>query len=102
MSVSFRKGDPKPLPRLEQREVLWRFQGPRRIVRAALYSVETGTELRVYLGTELLYSQLATFDLGPLYERANALEAQLLAQGWTAIPSTSELHSDRDPDDQPE
>jgi hypothetical protein len=87
MTVGFRPQHPAQEPRRShQLRLLWRMQGPSRVVAAALYEHPAGTELRVYFEPEerddLLHSQVHRFDVGPLEERANALRDLLREKGW--------------------
>lgn len=80
---------------LEQRQVLWRMQGPRRVVTAALYRHPAGTEFRVCFELEsrddLLVSQVERFDVGLLRDRATALRSTLIEKGWLE-PQSPDRH----------
>lgn len=86
MSVGFRASDQPPPQHPELVRILWRMQGPRKIVVAALYRHVAGTELRVYLEPEsandLLHSQVERLDIGVLENRATVLRQILLEKGW--------------------
>ena len=66
--------------------MLWRMQGPQRVVAAALYQHPHGTELRVYFEPEerddVLESQVEQFNVDALETRANTLRDTLREKGW--------------------
>ena len=65
--------------------VLWRLQGPTKVVAAALYRHPAGTELVIYFEPESAEDSLKTrfsrFDVRELQERAQALKGILREKG---------------------
>lgn len=87
VSVGFRPPEPPREPiRPQQLRLLWRMQGPQRVVAAALYQHPGGTELRVYFEPEerddLLQSEVNRFDAGALETKAETLRGILREKGW--------------------
>jgi hypothetical protein len=87
MSVGFRRDGNEPPKPVTLLRTLWRMQGPRRIVTAALYKHPAGTELppsssgpRALMTCCTARSSGSTS--GVLDERAEALRAVLLEKGW--------------------
>ena len=69
--------------------MLWRMQGPRRVVAAAIYEHSQGRELRVYFEPEerddVLQSQVERFDFAMLELKADTLRDILREKEWTEI-----------------
>ena len=65
---------------------LWRMQGPRRVVAAAIYSRPVGWELRVYFEPEdrgdVLETRVERSDVAVLEKRAESLAEILREKGW--------------------
>ena len=81
---------PEPLPTSPpSARVLWRMQGPTKVVAAALCAHPAGTELRVYFEPEtagdVLETRLTRGDVGGLEERAGELEKVLREKGWSLL-----------------
>lgn len=75
-----RPRDPEPPKQLH---VIWRMQGPRSVVVAALYEHPVGRELRVFFEDSednVLHTQVGTVDA--LEAKAAKLRAVMLEQGW--------------------
>jgi hypothetical protein len=69
--------------------VLWRMQGPRRVVCAAMYTHPSGYELRVFFepqsADDILQREVEVRrDL--LAQRANELRELLRREGWWPLP----------------
>ena len=66
--------------------VLWRMQGPERVVAAAMYPHARGHELRVYFepagDEDVLQREVASRGEAVLVERADAIREMLRRQGW--------------------
>jgi hypothetical protein len=74
--------------------LLWRMQGPARVVAAALYEHPAGRELRVYFEPDgmddVLQTEVVGHDVAPLEEQAEVLRGLLRAQGWWPLPLKSQ------------
>jgi hypothetical protein len=70
--------------------MLWRMQGPRRVVAAAVYPHPSGRELRVFFEPEetgeLLHSQVERFDFSVLEAKADSLHQTFFQKGWWDLP----------------
>ena len=67
--------------------VLWRMQGPRRVVKATLWHQAHGHELVIAFEDdelEIIETQFSEFDVEALQERAAALKLVLEAKGWSS------------------
>jgi hypothetical protein len=76
MSVGFRDPQPPSPPSRIRLRVLWRLQGPTKVVAAALYRHPARTELLIYFEPEnaadVLETRFCRFDVRELEERAEA------------------------------
>src|SRR5205814_85261 len=70
----------------EQSRMLWRVQGPSRIIAAALYRHPAGTELRVYFEPEhaddVIESRVERGEGSSLVVRSDELRHRLARKGW--------------------
>src|SRR5687767_11458519 len=76
-------------PPSSRQRVLWRMQGPSRIVAATIRAHQVGHELVVFFEddeNDIIETQLDTSDVHGLEERATALRLVLESKGWTPLP----------------
>lgn len=68
--------------------VLWKLQGPKRVITASLCRHPAGHELCVHFEDsldDLLETRFERFDVGALDERAQQMKELLMSRGWTEL-----------------
>jgi len=80
------KGPPVRESKIRLVRELWRMKGTDiHAVVASLYQVDTGLELRIVSGGDIVETQLSRTGEQPLLERAARLKQELVAGGWTEL-----------------
>ena len=75
-------GPPKRAPLLERVRDVWTLRYIEVNCTAAIWRNDSGLELRVEHGGELIVSRLSRYGIEPLLLIANHIKANLVAHGW--------------------